>query len=170
MKGIDPAFIEAARLAKKFFPESKAFIQENVGLAWDAFLGAMRVADYWADYSCDPFRQPSDPDLGLAHKGGLEGDDAAVYVRLLSHAEMAPSGRAVVVLDAIGAQGWSLEECPPFICDSRMVAERLREVVCFGQSRDIIFAFESGEALLVDHDERVHWARSKINRRWLKAA
>ena len=169
MNGNDPAFIEAVRLAKKFFPESKAFIAPNAGLDWDAFLGAMMNANYSADHSCYTFRNPSDPDLGLANKGGLDGDDADIYVRLLSHAELIPSGRAIVILDGIGAQGWSTEECLPFVCDSSTVPQRLHEITCFGQSRDTIFVFESGEALLVDHDDRVHWARSKVNQQWRKA-
>ncbi|WP_342190232.1 hypothetical protein Pla52nx_004690 [Stieleria varia] len=168
MKGNDPAFVEAARLVKKFFPESTSFISE-VGLDWDAFLGAMMTANYEADYSCCPFRNPTDPDLGLAQKGGLDGEEDEVYSRLLSHAEFTPSGRAVVILDAIGNEGWSTEQCPPFICASQAVPQRISEIACFGQSRDTIFVFESGESLLVDHDERVHWARSNVNQQWKKA-
>jgi hypothetical protein len=167
MRGDDPQFVEAARLVTKFFPESSGFISD-IGLCWDAFVGAMMVANYAADHSCYPFRNPSDPDLGLATKGGLDGADEDVYARLMSHAGLAPFGRAVVILDAIGTDGWSAEECPPFVCDSRIVPQRLHEIICFGQSRDTIFVFESGEALLVDHDERVHWARSKMNRSWMQ--
>lgn len=39
MNGSDPAFVEAARLVREFFPESKAFITSDIGLDWDAFLG-----------------------------------------------------------------------------------------------------------------------------------
>lgn len=169
MKGIDPEFVEAARLARKFFPESTGFISPDVGMDWDAFLGAMMIANYSADHSCYVLRDPSDPDLGLAEKGGLVGRDDEIYARLLSHTGFTPFGRVVVILDAIGADGWSSEECPPFICDSQTVPQRLGETTCFGQSRDLIFVFESGETLLVDHDERVHWARSKVNRRWMNA-
>lgn len=168
MKGSDPAFVEASRLARKFFPESTSFLTDDSGLAWDSFLGAMMVADYQADYSCYPFSDPSSPDLGLSIKGGLEGSDIEIYLRLLSHSEIAPTGRALVVLDAIGTQGWSMEDCQPFVCDSRKVPERIHELGCFGKSRDTIFIFESGEALLIDHDDRIHWARSKINRKWTK--
>ena len=163
MKGNDPAVVEAARLVRKFFPESRSFISEEVGLDCDAFLGAMMTAHYEADYSCYPFRTQTDPDKGLSQAGGLDGRDDEIYLRLLSHAKLNPAGRAVVILDAIGVQGWSAEECPPFVCDSSMVAQRISEICCFGQSRDTIFVFESGEVLLIDHDERVHWARSKPN-------
>ena len=132
---------------------------------WDAFLGAMMVADYSADYSCYPFRDSTDPDLGLASAGGLDGDADDVYRRLLDHASLMPKGRAIVVLDAIGRTGHSTEECRPFVSHSRTVPDRLKEILCFGQSRDTIFIFESGSAILVDHDDRVHWAQSRI-RQW----
>ena len=169
MKGNDPEFLEAARLVRKFFPESTSFIPEGIGLEWDSFLGGMITANYEADYSCDQFRNSTDPDQGLAEKGGLDGDEGEVYLRLLSHAKMTPTGRAVVILDAIGVSGWSTEECQPFICASPTVPKRIREIACFGQSRDTIFVFESGEALLVDHDNRVHWARSNVNKQWRKS-
>ena len=50
MKGNDPAFLEAARLVRKFFPESTSCIPEEIGLDWDSFLGAMTTANYEADY------------------------------------------------------------------------------------------------------------------------
>lgn len=169
MKGTDLAFAEAARLVRKFFPESKAYIPEDAGLDWDAFLGAMMIADYASDFSCYPLRNSTDPDQGLAQSGGLNGEERVIYSRLLSHANLTPSGRAVVIPDAINAKGWSSEECPPFVCASHTVPQRISEFACFGQSRDAIFVFESGEALLVDHDDRVHWARSKVNRKWQTA-
>ena len=70
MKGTDPEFLEAARLIRKFFPESNGWITDEVGLDWDAFLSAMQTADYAADYSCDLFRHPDDPDYGLSEQGG----------------------------------------------------------------------------------------------------
>lgn len=169
MKGADPAFVETARLVRKFFPESTAYIPNNVGLDWDLFLGAMMTANYAADYSCYAFRNPTNPDLGLAQSGGLEGEEDVVYSRLLSHAKLTPSGRAVVIPDALSLKGWSIEECPPFVCAAPTVPQRISEIACFGQSHDTIFVFESGEALLVDHDERVHWARSNVNQKWKTA-
>lgn len=124
-----PEFAEAMRLIRKFFPESQSFLTEQTGLDWDAFGGAMMAADYHSDYSCYPFRAPDSPDLGLASNGGLIGDDAEIYLRLLEHAGFAPTGRAIVVPDAIGV-GASLEECLPFVCHSRSVALRLREAPC----------------------------------------
>ena len=165
MRGDDPEFIEATRLALKFFPESRAFISSDTGLDWDPFLGAMMAANYNADYSCYPFRDPTDPDLGLASKGGLDGDAGDVYLRLLDHTSLAPNGRAIAVLDAIGRSGHSTEECRPFVSHSRTLPDRLKEIPCFGQSRDTIFIFESGSAILIDHDDRVHWAQSRI-RKW----
>ncbi len=170
MRGDDPEFVEATRLALKFFPESRAFLTSETGLDWDAFLGAMMAADYNADYSCYPFRESSDPDLGLASKGGLDGDDDVVYRRMLGHAGIAPQGRAIVVLDAIGQTGHSTEDCRPFVCHSRTVPARLNEIACFGQSRDTIFIFECGMALLVDHDDRVHWSRSRMKAATVKPA
>jgi hypothetical protein len=169
MDGNHSSFVEAARLVRKFFPEAKSWTSPDIGLDWEVFLGAMMSAKYTADYSCYPCRNPTDPDLGLADKGGLEGSDRDVYLRLMSHAEMSPSGRAVVIPDAIGTKSWSADDCLPFVCDSQKVPERLQEVNCFNHARDTVFVFESGEAILVDHDERVHWARSKINRRRLKS-
>lgn len=163
MKGNDPEFVEALRLALKFFPESQSFLTSETGLDWDAFLGAMMVGNYSADYSCYPSREPSDPDFGFAAHGGFDRDDDVVYRDLLNHAGITPSGRAIVVLDAIGQTGQSTEDCPPFICHSRVVPERLTEIPCFGQCRDVIFIFESGEALSVDHDDRIHWSTSREN-------
>jgi hypothetical protein len=160
-----PEFLEAIRLIRKFFPESQQFISEETGLDWDAFGGAMMAADYHSDYSGYPFRAPDSPDLGLASKGGLSGDDAEIYLRLLEHAGFAPTGRTVVVPDAFGV-GSSVEECLPFVCHSRTVAARLRETPSFSLGmRDTLFVFESGEALLIDHDERVHWSKSQM-RKW----
>jgi hypothetical protein len=161
MKGDDPEFREATRLIHKFFPEAKDWIPAEVGLDWDAFLGSMQSVDYTADYSCYPFRTPTDPDRGLAEQGGLDGRQSEVYRRLLKQADWNPQGRAVVVPDALGRTGWSLEECPPFVCAAESVPERLDEIEFFHQSRDALIVFESGETLLIDHDNRVHWARSR---------
>ena len=165
MNGDAPEFAEATRLALKFFPESRGFISQDTGLDWDAFLGAMKVADYRADHSCYPFHDPSDPDLGLASKGGLDGDCRDVYIRLLQHTSMTPSGRTIVAPDAISRLERSTEDCPPFVCHAPSVPDRLKDLTCFGSARDTIFIFESGGAILIDHDERVHWAHSRI-RQW----
>lgn len=164
-----PEFVEAVRLARKFFPEAVSFAHSDVGLDWNAFLGSMMTADYSVDCSCDALRRESDPDLGFAGTGGFDGSDEDVYARILAHTSIVPSGRAIVVPDAIGFQEWSKETCPPFVCDSRRVPERLREIQCFESSRNTLFVFESGDALLIDHDQRIHWARSRINQRQVKA-
>jgi len=161
MLGDDPEFIEAIRLAAKFFPESRCCLSPKTGFDWHIFLGAMMSAEYSADYSCDPLREPTDPDGGLARRGGLNGDDAEIYERLLQHTSIDPRGRAVVVPDGIGKTDFSVEECRPFVCHSHALPERLRESACFGQARDVIFVFETGSAILVDHDDRVHWAHSR---------
>lgn len=170
MKGNDAAYLEALRLVWKFFPESKGFNTPVVGLDWDRCVGAMQSANYSADYSCYVCRLQTDPDLGFAQKGGLIGSDAEVYKRLLAHAAFTPSGRVVVVPDAIGCSSWCDEDNLPFVCAATSVPERLEERSCFGVTRDTLIVFESGEALLVDHDERVHWARSNINRQWMNAS
>jgi hypothetical protein len=163
MQGDDPQFLEAVRLARKFFPESKGYIFDETGMDWDSFGLAMQTADYQADYSCDPFRHPTSPDLGLLKKGGLDGDEAEVYQRLLEHTGFTPQGRALIVFDAIGLEGWSLDACLPIACHSSTVPERLKDQNCFKQGhREMIFIYESGEAILIDHDNRVHWAKSRI--------
>lgn len=161
MNGDAPQLLEATRLALKFFPESTAFLSLETGLNWEAFLGAMMSADYHADYSCDPFRKASDPDLGLAASGGLKGADHKVYARLLKHTGLQPQGRAVVVPDAIGRRDWSTEPCLPLVCHCQRLPERLAETPCFGPGRNTVILFENGQALLVDHDDRVHWATSR---------
>lgn len=162
MKGDDPEFIEATHFALQFFPESTNFISMDTGLDGDLFLGAMRTADYHADYSCYPFRSESDPDIGLVIKGGLEGNSEEIYYRLLKHSHINPHGRVVVVFDAIGRTSWSTENIRPLICDSYAVGKHLSELNCFGQCRDVLFIFESGAAILVDHGDRVHWSQSLI--------
>lgn len=163
MKESHPEPVELLRLVQTFFPEAKPYLQSGLGLEWDGFLGAMKLADYAADYSCDPFREPGSPDFGLARIGGFEGDDAAVYRRLLSHARLAPSGRVVVIPEGLTTNGGMSATCQPFVCAAESASDRLREHPCLGRALEMIFIFESGEALLVDHDYRVHWARSKIN-------
>lgn len=162
MQGDDPEFLEAVRLAQKFFPESKGYISNKTGLDWEAFCLAMVTADYHGDYSCDLFQTPPGPDLGLARKGGLEGNDEDVYQRLLEHTGISPQGRAVIVFDAIGSSDWHHGGLPPIVCHSRTIPERLAEQPCFHQNNNVIFIYESGEAILIDHDNRVYWARSRM--------
>lgn len=164
MKGSDPEYVEAIRLALKFFPEAKGFVSLATGLHWDAFLGAMKTAKLGEDYSCDPLHNGSVID-SLASKGGLEGNEEEIYARLLKQANLQPQGRAVVIPDAIGYSDQSIENCRPFICHSRTVSKRLQEISCFATGRNSIFIFESGAALLIDHDDRVYWAQSFI-RQW----
>ena len=165
MNGDAPEFIEAIRLARQFFPESRGFISTETGIDWDSFLGAMMTADYQFDHSCDPFSAATIPASSLASKGALDGESDDVYLRLLDHSAVVPLGRAVVIPDAIGLGDHSTENCLPFVCHSRTVSERLRGGAYFSGSRDTIFIFESGSAILVDHDDRVHWACSRI-RSW----
>jgi hypothetical protein len=123
----------------------------------------MMTANDAVDCSCDTARLASDPDLGFARTGGFEGSDDGIDARILAHVAFAPSGRAIVVPDAIGINGRSVEECPPFACDSHSASERLAEIHCFDSSRNTVFVFESGESQLIDRDQRIHWARSRIN-------
>lgn len=168
MKGNDPEFLAAARTIREIFPESKGHITDSVGLDPDAFLGAMQIAYYSADYSCCVFRLPTDPDLGLALKGGLHGSDFDVVIRLLTHAGISPRGQVVIIPDAIGRNNWSTEDRPPFICNMQELGLVFSQANCFRGTNDTILVFGSGEAILVDHDDRVHWARSKQNLAWSK--
>ncbi|MFN3148241.1 hypothetical protein [Bremerella sp.] len=161
MNGDAPEFIEATRLTLKFFPEALDYISIETGLDWEAFLSAMMQADYGADFSCDPYRRDTDPDLGLARLGAIDGTDREVYERLLKHSGLTTAGRAVVVPDAIGRDCSSSDECLPLVCHSARVPERLAEVPCFGGGRNTMIVFENGTALLIDHNDHVHWAKSR---------
>lgn len=48
--GNAPAYLEACRLAREFFPESRGYITDAVGFDWDSFGGAMQLANYKCDY------------------------------------------------------------------------------------------------------------------------
>lgn len=163
MTGNDPEFLEALRLIRKFFPESRAYLTDERGLDWDAFGGAMQCGDFAFDNSCDHFRFQDSPVLEFEGLGGLDGTPDEVYQRILSLAGFAPSGRAVVVPDAIGFGGRSIEECRPFVCAAARLPERLREIPRFWMDRhDTVIVFESGEAILVNHDDRLYWSRSRL--------
>lgn len=162
MQGNAPEFLEAIRLAKQFFPECRNYLSDLTGFDWELFLAAMMTTSYSADYSCDPFAPAEAPSQGLAATGGMEGEASTVYQRLLSHANICPNGRAVVVPDAIGCNQFSLDNCLPFVCESGTVLARIDEANCFDASRNTIIVFESGVAMLTDHDDRFHWAYSRF--------
>jgi hypothetical protein len=156
----EPEIREAIRLINKFFPESKGFVTAQMGISIWNFVQAMKLGDFQEDYSCEPFGVPPGPALGLDKKGGFQGDDDIIFARLLSHAGFSPSGRCVIIPDAIG-RGWSTASLKPIICDQKMAGQRIAELDClFNQSDDSLFIFESGEAMAVDHDHRFYWSTS----------
>lgn len=165
MKSSDPEVLEVTRLVLKFFPEARAYFQSNDAILWELFCGAMQTATFAMDDSCDPYSRSADPIRRFADTRGFDGDDEDIYLRLLAHTGINPKGRAVVMPDAIGASSWSHDIPRPFVCHSRTVPERLREIRVFGSGNNTLFVFESGEAILVDHDDRIYWARSRMRRR-----
>jgi len=170
MDGSDPEFVEALRLTLKFFPEASRYLSLETGLQWDLFSCAMGDAEYWHDSSCEenPY-SPEDRCGDFIKTGGFYDDNEVVYERLLKHVDFHPEGRAVVIPDALGTRGSSMDDCRPFVCHSRTVSSRLQEhPPIFSWGNDVIFVFESGEAILVDHDNRVTWAKSRV-RYWKPA-
>ena len=177
MEWDDPEFFEAIRLIRKFFPESRGYISSTQGIDWCHFLMAMEAAEFYHDCSCDPFwvdhADLSIPEVSLAMKGAIDGEESDIYARLIEHAGFSPQGRVVVVPDALGAGGGSIEDRRPFVCASRTLPIRLEEYQgkkspqgyparpVFDGSSDSIFVYESGEAMLLQHDLRFFWARSR---------
>ena len=173
MRANDPEFLEAIRLIRKFFPESKPFVSVESGLAWDHFVGAMMKADFGMDDSLDPTKGTEAAENALASKALTTMGDAEIFLMLLEHAGFTPTGRAVVVPDTLGFAGSSIEERKPFVCNSGTLVERLEEsdknevelpIRFFDGASDTIIVFESGEALLVNHDDHFFWAKSRIRR------
>jgi|GEM_PF-2396199 len=181
MNGNDPEFIEAIRLIRKFFPESKRYISDQTGLDWCSFLNALRDgATFGEDWSCDLFGIPGFtimiPEPSFSDRGGIEGSEGEVFLRILNHIGFTPTGRAVVVPDAMSITETATEDRHPFVCSANRVAERLDEMVhvdhisgcnrpyVFDGLSDSIFVFESGEAFLLQHDIRLFWARSHSKR------
>ena len=165
----DPEYLEAIRLIRKFFPESKPIASTTLGLHWEPFLQAMGQCDCYHDTSCDPYCLETTAEMTLAQNGGTDGPEAEVYTRLLNHTGFSPTGRVVVIPETLHAGGWLLEERRPFVCHSRTLPERLADIdqhhperYLFTGCSDTLLVYESGEALLVNHDERFFWARSKI--------
>jgi len=179
MNGNDPEFLEAIRLTKKFFPELKMYISDHCGLDWCDFLSALEEGiGFGEDWSCDPYGTPGykvqNPEPSLEDRGGVEGSDREVYVRILEHVSFKPKGRVLIVPDTLPITGGSMEERPPFVCSVDRVLERLEErpfqshpivgldrPYIFDGSSDTIFVFESGEAFLLQHDNRLFWARTR---------
>lgn len=156
--------IEVVRLINKFFPESKGYIQKDTGISFYGMIQAMEVADFKTDYSCDPFSDTKESDLELIHKGGFEGGNNEIFKRLIKHTGFFPKGRVVVVPDALG-KGQSVEDVTPFVCSVETLPVRLSERDSFfNELHDIVFVFESGETICIDHDLRVFWGMSRIRK------
>jgi hypothetical protein len=165
MKGSDPEFVEAARLIREFFPETAATATPEAGLTWETLWLAMSWCDFHLDCTCVEKGATGDVSR-LYELGGVEGTDEVVYLRILRLTGFQPSGRVVVIPDSLGPTSRSLDIDPPFVCHSRTLAERLRERDgLFGCGNDTLIVFESGEAIVVNHDSYVCWSKSKL-RRW----
>jgi len=161
MKWNDPQFIEAIRLIRKFFPESKGYVYQGKPLSIESLISTMKLVDLKMDFSGDPIGIPEGPKLGFYESGGFNGSDDEIYKRILRHTKLSPSGRAVIVPDAVI---YSDENVQPFVCHSGSVPSRLREADnIFNNGNDSLFVYESGEVLAVDHYNRLFWAKSKIN-------
>lgn len=160
-------FQEALRLINKFFPETKGIFSKENGVNVHNFINSMRLCDLKLDVSCDPFGMPSEPNLGLNRKGGFRGEYDIIFERLLEHANFSPIGRCVLILDIIPKIHWSAYSILPIVCDSKKVSERINEFnssdFFMGTSFDTLFVYESGEAMLIDHDNRFYWAKSLRN-------
>ncbi|MEM7557835.1 MAG: hypothetical protein AAF394_01805 [Planctomycetota bacterium] len=164
---------ETRRLIRKFFPESRATVHLDRTTRVDDLVTAMSWTTYFEDFSCEgaPYLR-SPPDLGLRNRGGVwDDDDAGIYQRLLAHTAFSPSGRVLMMPDDTGTSGRT-----PVVCHSTVATDRIREFPdsysgdsqCkqfFDNISDIIFVFESGEAMVLDHDQRFFWAKSKL-RNW----
>lgn len=164
IKWDDPEFVEAIRLINKFFPESKAYIRQDTGISIYQMLEAMRLTNMQSDTSCE-FNLVHESEVCLKNKGGLDGANQKVYTRILEHINFSPKGRAVVIPNTLGKGGWAIDEIRPFVCVAHTLHTRLEEIDSFFHaSQDIILVFETGEAICIDHDQRVFWATSQINR------
>lgn len=164
-----PPFVESRRLIRKFFPECRAVIALDEQIDVFSFIDAMSWAGISRDDSCDPCPLDGAPDLGLLSLGGVDDADDVVYARLLQHASFSPSGRVVIIPDVYCTPGRE-----PIICHSRSAIDRIREFEdtytertawLFDNCSDSIFVYESGEAMVLTHDQRFFWAKSKT-RMW----
>lgn len=167
-----PEIVETRRLIRKFFPESCATVHLDRPMGVYDLVTAMSWAIHFEDFSCEPAPYlESPPDLGLKDRGGVWGDDESIYERLLKHTGFLPAGRVVIIPDDCCTWGRT-----PIVCHSRTAIERVREFSetysgdsqCkqfFDNISDIMFVYESGEAMVLDHDQRFFWAKSKL-RAW----
>ena len=165
MNGNSAEFLEALRLIRQFFPEAKATLQSHIGVDFYAFLQAMQYTSLQQDSSCNVFRHSIESVGQWANLGGFSGTNVEIYTRLLAYTGFKPHGRVVVVPDALSIRSVSLDHCPPFICLAQTLPMRLSEAssnVTFGSShRDTLLVYESGEAIAIDHDDRLFWTKSK---------
>ena len=162
------AFKKVIDFIYKMFPECQSMFNEQNGYGIGNFSYATNHYDWKRDYSCDPFRHPPEPSLELANKGGFEGDHDIVFDRLLEYTQFTPAGRCAVIFDIMSRYGSPSIDELPFICDYKKVGERLMEIDSIelfeAISYDSIFAFESGEVFMVDHDNRLLWAKRKYQK------
>ena len=153
----DEEFCEPLRLIRKFFPESKARVTDFENLSvWD-FLAAMEFVGLAVDFSYEPFGIPPGHRGDFAAKVDDRWNNEEVYRIVLEHTEFAPSGRVVIL------RGDRRASSNYIVCDSRAAASRLAELDgrLLSAGDDWLFVYESGEAFVIDHDNRLYWARSR---------
>ena len=160
---------ECRRLIRKCYPDCTATVHVNKPMCAYALVTAMSWGLHDTDYSCEacPRETRSASDKDLASQGGVwDNDDSTIYQRLLDRAGFSPTGRAVILPDDYCTFGRA-----PIVCDSRTASERVFEFsdknagdaqcsVLFDNISDIVFVYESGEAMVLDHDQRFFWGKS----------
>ena len=105
-------------------------------------------------------------DTDLASHGGVWDDDSVIYQRLLDRAAFNPTGRVVIL-----PEDCSTWDRNPIIRDSATAIDRVREFsenylwdlhcpMFFDNDSDIVFVYELGETVVLDHDQRFFWGKS----------
>jgi len=160
----NPEFHEAIRLVREFFPETKPYISYEQGLGFQGIITAMRLGEFYEDFSCDTCAVKYTHEPNFYTKGGFDRNDNEAYMDLLEYSGFNVSGRVIIIPDAIGNGSWTETHgnCYPIICSSKIASQRLEErEVIFNGSADSVFVYESGHIIAVDHDSKIFWSKSK---------
>ncbi|MEL6342163.1 MAG: hypothetical protein AAFV53_03460 [Myxococcota bacterium] len=123
-----------------------------------AMINAMFFVNIARDYSCEAFGIPPGFRGTLASKIWSENSsNVDLFKIFLEHTSFLPSGRMVFVFSGF----WDPTH---LICHTRTASQRLKELeddgIYLDSAEDCLFVFESGEAIVSDHDNRLFWARS----------
>ncbi len=94
------------------------------------------------------------------HESVIPGTAQEGYGRILEASGFSVGGRVVVIPEAFSEPRFAIQNPAPFVCDSKMVAERLGADF-FGQAHDCLFVYESGHAIAVNHDSVIWWAQAR---------